>query len=582
MKCKKTRLGVLATFSAFAFAPFASADFEKYLPENDTLSVLKIENLATLKRRAAQDAFFSEFKAKILSPRASDDAGTPDAWTKFFVSVGLCGDAGTPDAWAKFCTAAGFSGEIAVAQVNASSVGGNAKDSETVFIAECASDFTADKADALFAEIFSENNAVAAPFSRGEDVSLAGVPAKKRGNGGVFGVSGGKFVFSTNASLFEKIVAAVSGENAAGGLADSAVFKAARERVGNAEVWFYADGEALAKNAYASAAESDRAQAKQFEKNPEAAMFFVSSASIVKALAPEAINSLWAKIEFDGEKRDGAAFEAALSWREDRGLVSVLTASMKDGGAKKPALFPPNADASLLCAANFSIGAMILKTAELARRASPLFGILEMQLQSMKTARDVDFYAALDALDYGFFMRSVFAGTERGTVVALNVSDEKLALEAIRGAGEIFSGLDCRRLAGTSANAPAVYAFGEGDDVCAFSCIGGKLCVGRAAAVLALAENSARGNAGSQSAWDAAPLRAGEARLPEGGCGVFAAHIGKMLELTSDAAEKAFPHSRIFENFRADAFGELDYSVVAKSYLRGNEFSVRGVIVENK
>lgn len=579
MKCKKTRLGVLAAFSAFAFAPFASADFEKYLPEDDTLSVLKIENLATLKRRAAQDAFFSEFKAKILSPRASGGAGTLDAWTKFFASAGLCGDAGTPASWAKFCAAAGFSGEIAVAQVSASSVGGNAKDSETVFIAECASDFTADKADALFAEIFSENNA-AAPFPRGEDVSPAGVPAKKR-DGGVFGVSGGKFVFSTNEPLFEKIVAAVSDGNASGGLADSAVFKAARERVGNADVWFYADGAAFAKNAYASAAESDKAQAKQFEKNPEAAMFFVSSASIVKALAPEAINSLWAKIEFGGDGRDGAAFESALSWREDRGLVSVLTASMKDG-VEKPALFPPNADARLLCAANFSVGAMILKTAELARRASPLFGILEMQLQSMKTARGADFYAALGALDCGFFMRSVLAGTERGTVVALNVSDEKLAVEAIRGAGEIFSESKCRRLAGTPANVPAVYAFGEGDDVCAFSCIGGKLCVGRAAAVLALAENSARGNAASQSAWDAAPLRAGEARLPEGGCGVFAAHIGKMLELISEAAEKAFPHSRIFENFRADAFGGLDYSVVAKSYLRGTEFSVRGVIVENK
>lgn len=533
---------------AFALAPFAAADYEKFLPDGETLAVFKIENVDALKKHVESDAFAAEFRAKVLDPIFREQkADFPDA----------------------------FSGEILVALA--------AVGEDKVFGGVCIADCPPELSLENLTEKFKAPDADA----EAADVSVAGVPAKKQG-GRFFVVFEGKFIAAESEALLEKIILAVKDGNARG-LSASANFAAARERIGDADAWFYADGAAIAKRAYAYAAKSDKENAEKIEKHPETAMFTILATPVVKALAPEALNFYWGKIAFD--ETAGFSAETSLSWNENKGLVTLITGSLTDG-FEKPTLFPLLESASDFSLSSFSLGGALLKTMEIARQATPLFGLAEMQLINLKATKGLDVPAALAALGNGFAAYSV-ASPEKGTkmLLAQKVSDGDLVIDSVVKISELL-GLGENLTKVSAAGTPDIYAF-RGDETdggaakpgAHFAVIDGWLCLGEKELLELLAARS-RDGISAGSVWESAALKAGEARLPAGGSGISCTHIGRTFASVSGMIDELGgleEYGAGVPEFlgKIDPARDLDYSVVSKTYLGEKELSSKSVVVPN-
>jgi len=328
MTLKKNPL-VFASLVSLAFAPFAAADFEKYLPNGETYALLKVENADALRKHFDENAFARDFKSKVFAPmgsafRAIDEEGY-DEWmrelsafpTDFFSVRG------------EFVAAALAGDEVPA----------------VVLIADCGANFTLGHA---------EENARDALKSVEEkfvikNAKVLGVPAKKiilsdEKFQFVIAVVDGKLVSASTVPALEKIVRAMKSGNASG-LSASAAFRKARARIGSANLWFYADGKSIADAIYDYAEKMDKETAEKLAENPESAMFSIMAKPVVKAFAPEAIDSIWASYSTD--MFGNPVSETAFAWNEKRGLVAMIADSVRDGFEKPN--YPLPAHFKLFC-----------------------------------------------------------------------------------------------------------------------------------------------------------------------------------------------------------------------------------------
>lgn len=569
-----------AAVAALALSPFASADFEKYLPENGTFALVKVENADALRKHLREDAFASALKEKVFLPVAAALREAPETSGVF----------------------AAFSEEYAPARGEC--LFAVVADEETGFalvqIFECGNAFTLEKAVEMHRRQAAEMNLT--PVI--EDFEILGVPAKKvafgdgtEGRGAVAVIDGKYFTTSTVPAL-EKIIAAVKGGNAAG-LSASEVFRRARERIGDADAWIYADGNALAKAAYACAERFDKEQAAELEAHPENAMLTVLATPVVKAFAPEAVNSFWGKISYDESL--GFTAETSLSWNEKKGIVTLLAGTLKDG-FDRPAMFPQLADASSFSASSFSFGALALNMMAIARQASPLFGIADMQLLNLKMTKGLDVPAALAALGDGAVVYSVApAGAPEKMLVAQKVSDGALVLDSVRKLAALAGGEDA--LSSEETPAGTVFSLrGEGGSGASFAVIDGWFCFGEKELLARVAEKAAGGNA--PSVWDDEDLKAGEALLPDGGSGISGTHAGRSAasalaalrevlgggkfaaaaDSVANASGADFSSARLCGSLKKISVSpsDLDFFIVSKTYLSDGELTSKAVVVPKK
>ncbi|MBP3302793.1 MAG: hypothetical protein J6L64_06665 [Opitutales bacterium] len=576
---------VVATLSSLALAPFSAAALENFLP-GDTLALAKIENIEKLEQQSKTNPLAAELNAKIFTPflaevKASDE-GTSKEFSEFSATCAELAEI--------------FSGEVLFAVVNRKGT------LNPVILADCSGVADLEKV----AELYKKSN----PDATLEPVGVAGVDAMKSGKD-CFTVVGKTFILSDDVDALKEFVksimtsSSVKQKKAKGKLlADSAEFNKARERIGDADFWVYADGKTIAKVIYAAAEEFDKKELEKAQDNPGALMFSVLMTPIAKAFAPEAVNSIWSSASFTA---DGAVSDSAISWNANKGIVTLLTASAKDG-FEKPTLFPPSDDPASVSSSNFSFGKFALQLMSLAREATPLFGIAEMQIMNLKAAENLDVPATLTALDNGLFTYSLSAQKPKETVWVQNVSDEKLVGFALEKIGEkLAPEVSLVKVAGT----PEFYNFVvDGENVVSAVFLNGKLCVGAPDMLKKIVAQAAKGE-GAPSVWDNVNLKAGEALLPAGGCGISYAHLGKMIAATFAEIQGATVSAvcaaeardvgddgelvvvdetdassvenikNFFSKFKVEK-GDFDYSVLSKTYLEENGISAKTVIYKNK
>ncbi|MBQ6705404.1 MAG: hypothetical protein IJN19_05350 [Opitutales bacterium] len=568
---------VVATFSSIALAPFSAAELERFLP-GKTLALAKIENIDKLEKQSETNPLAAEFDTKIFTP--------------FWMEL----KAENPEDSAKFSSTCAelskiFSGEVLFAVVDGK------ESCHPVILADCSGVADLEKITEIYKKSY--------PDTTLETIGVAGVDAKNAPkNGDCFTVVGKTFIFSDDVSVLKKFVKTIMisshvKQKAKGkSLADSAEFKKARERIGNADFWIYADGKTIAKKIYAAAEEFDKKELEKAQDNPGALMFSVLMTPVAKAFAPEAVNSIWSSASFT---EDGMVADSAISWNANKGIVTLWTAAIKDG-FEKPTLFPLSGELASVSSSNFSLGKFSLQLMALAREATPLFGIAEMQMMNLKAAENLDVPATLVALDNGFFTYSLSAEKPEEAVWVQNVSDEKsvgFALEKI--AEKLAPNVSLVKVAGT----PERYNFVVAEEnVLSAVFLNGKLCVGTPDMLEKIISQAAEG-AGAPSVWDNANIKAGEALLPAGGCGISYAHLGKTIaaalaeiqestaltaldaeadgELIVDETEGAAADNigEFFSKFKVEK-GDFDYSVLSKSYLEENGISAKTVIYKNK
>ena len=577
---------VVATLSSLALAPFSAAALEKFLP-GDTLALAKIENIDKLEQQSKTNPLAAELNAKIFTPFLAEVKADNNTAKEFSEFSATCAE-----------LAEIFSGEVLFAVVNRKGT------LNPVILADCSGVRDLEK----IAGLYKKSN----PEATLETVGVAGVDAMKNTSGeDCFTVVGKTFILSDDVDALKEFVksimtsSSVKQKKAKGKLlADSAEFNKARECIGDADFWFYADGKTIAKVIYAAAEEFDKKELEKAQDNPGALMFSVLMTPIAKAFAPEAVNSIWSSASFTA---DGAVSDSAISWNANKGIVTLLTASIKDG-FEKPTLFPPSDDPASVSSSNFSFGKFALQLMSLAREATPLFGIAEMQIMNLKAAENLDVPATLTALDNGLFTYSLSAQKPEETVWVQNVSDEKLVGFALEKIGEkLAPEVSLVKVAGT----PEFYNFVvDGETVVSAVFLNGKLCVGAPDMLEKIVAQAAKG-ATAPSVWDNVNLKAGEALLPAGGCGISYAHLGKtiaatlaeMQESTVSAACAAEACDvgddgelvvvdetdassvenikNFFSKFKVEK-GDFDYSVLSKTYLEENGISAKTVIYKNK
>lgn len=568
---------VATALSVIALAPFSVAALEKYLPNENTLVLAKIENFDKLEAQSQTNPLAAEFNTKIFTPLLNE-AKANDKDGSFAKLSAEC------TKLSEF-----FSGEALVAVVGT-------KDACTpVLLVECVAGTDLEKIAAIYANKPGEL----------KSVKIAGVPAKtnaEKTEG--FAVVGNKFVFSDNVDALRRLIKAIKSEantkepkKKVRKFTDSAAFKKARKRIGDADFWIYADGKAIAKKLYASAENFDKEQAEEMRNNSGATMLSVMATPIVKAFAPEAIESIWSSAKFTA---DGAASDAAISWNANKGAVKLLTASIKDS-LEKPTLFPPSDELASVASSNFSIGKFVLQFMSLAREATPMFALVEMQLMNLKATENLDVPAILAALDNGMASYSVSAGTPEDTVFALNVSDKKPVGFAL---GKIAEKLGC------AVNLPAdkkdseifcIASSEDGTPAVSAVFIGKKLCIGTSKMLEKIVAQATKGTK-APSVWDNANIKAGELQLPAGGYGISYAHLGKSITamfaqaqesmtktpsvgnedgeliVDEDSAEKI---NTVLSKFKIGK-NDFNYSVLSKTYLGEKEISAKTVIYKNK
>lgn len=558
---------VFASVAAFALAPFAAADFEKYLPAGETFALVKIEDADAMRKHVAENAFAADFERKILRPVV--DAFREDAEARGFFDA----------------LAAEFEsvrGEFLLAVI-ADGKGAPA----LVEIADCGKNFTLETA----AEIHRRQAAAMGKAPVIEDCEILGVPAKKLAFGedaddrsGV-AVIDGKFFAATSVSALEKLVAAAKRGNAAG-LSATEAFRRARARIGGANFWYYADGKSLADAIYAFAEAKDKKTSAELAEKPEAAMFAVMATPIVRAFAPEAIDSLWGTYGTDAAGNPVA--ESALAWNANRGLVAMITSSLREGIAKPTYALPSEGVSSVECA-GFSFGAALLSLWDIGRRATPLFGLVDMQAQSLKMTQGIDVPALLSGLGFGASSCTVWTGTEQKQLFVQDVADEVLARDALEKI-PVACGISPMEVSPKN-GAPAICVFPiegkDASDAFAVAVSGGRLFCGDRS----LVELAVGGNAdGVPAAWNSPSLLAGEKLLPPGGCSLSWTHLGRSFSGLRKSVGDADELDLDFEGADVSrlpallAFSEKDFEwcVVSKTWLGEKELTAKSVVIRNE
>ena len=571
----------LAAFASVALVPFAVADLEKYLPSGKTLALAKIENVAALEKYGNTNPLAVEMKTKLIAPIFA--AATKD------VSDQEAQDFAKAMKKLETLTAA-FPGEVVIALLDA-----GVKDKKPVcgaLIADCAEGTDLEKITEMYKEGYPGTL---------KDIKIkvgkSEIPAKKAKDE-AFAVVDGKFILAEKTANLRQIAKAIKlGGKMKSVAASAIVYETVRKRMGNADIWLCANGALIAKKIYAAAEDYDKKLAEEMKEDPSMAMFSVMTTPIVKAFAPEAIDTIWWSVSYT---ENGAVSEGAISWNENKGLASLLTASIKDG-FEKPTLFPPSENLVSIGASSFSVGAFVNRLMGIAREASPLFGIVDMQLMNLKATENVDVPAILTALGNGSFTYSLSANEPESTVWVQTVSDKAPVAVALEKLAETLGSKVVFTKTEATAGTPEIYTF-TGDfeqdgtvDVASAVFLGDKLCLGPKETVDQIISQYAKGK-DAPSAWDNAKIKAGEALLPPGGSGLSYLHLGKMISGIVDYAQETAATledgelaldddsqkavADVFSELKIEA-GDFDYSVISKTYLKDKELSAKTVIYKN-
>lgn len=561
MIAKKNPL-VFASLVSLAFAPFAAADFEKYLPNGETFALLKIENLDTVRKHCEENAFARDFKTNVLAQmesafRAIDEDGY-ETWKRELAA--FPGD-----------SLSSVRGEFVAA-----ALAGDDDVPALVMIADCGADFTLEHA---------VENTRDCVKSLGEklvvgNAKVLGVPAKKLKIEDskiqfTIAVIDGKLISASSVPALEKIVRAMKSGNAKG-LAASAAFRKARARIGAANLWFYADGKSIADAIYAFAEKTDRETAEKLEKDPDSAAFTILARPVVEAFAPEAIDSLC--VSYGTDVFGNPVSESAFAWNEKRGLVTLISDSVRNGFEKPN--YPISAEGAYsVGVSNYSVGVSLLRFWEIARRATPLFGIVDMQAQNLKFTKGIDVPAILSDLGYGLSVCTVLSGTDQQQLFVQNVADDARAVDAVE---KIFAALEFEPQKISLPGSPTIFSFPECDF--AISVSGNRLFVGSGELVRTAVDGNA--SAPASDAWKNPSILAGEKMLPAGGCGLSWTHCGRAISaysrgLFSAAAENG-NENPLLGLLSEISYDKFDWCAVSKSYLEENALTTRTVFIRNK
>ena len=624
---------------ALASAPFVFADIERLVPADSAVLLGKIENLSAMREKAAKDALAAEFDAKFFTPLfegVENEAAKDVAEDK---------DIGVSEAQAEI--AASRQRVCSAFRAFSEEFGGEAllvvsDFKSALFIADCRDDFDLNKAESLLngigkaladavsplpdvpapnddavpapnddetlmraeaevdADEAAEPKAPEAPAPLRDDV-VAGVPVKilpagRDGGECIFAIYDKKFFLSCNREALATVLAVAKVDAGApdadaakkpATIVDSDAFKKARERIGDADCWFYSDGAALAAKAYAFAAALDETAEQRFRENPNS--FMILATPFVKSFAPEAIESVWACWTLDAARNYPS--ESAIVWKEKKGIVAALVADALKPGFEKPAFLPRRDDVVSVSAGSWSLGNATLKTLDLLRASSPIFGLLDLQFMNLKASTGFDVPAAISAFGNGAAKYSW--GVPKKTIGVLTVSDETLVAGSFEKLADAFG--QSKPKAVDLPNGAKVFIGGDGEYHGGYVFVGGKLCIGNEADILEFA-SFADGNAAPESSvWNDPDFVAAEAMLPAGGCGISFTRLGLAVKnfgakLCGDAWNDPAEETRcvparsadIFDGIRKLGPNDFDYTLVEKTYLGENELTARGIVLKNK
>lgn len=559
MTLKKNPL-VFASLVSLAFAPFAAADFEKYLPNGETYALLKVENADALRKHFDENAFAREFKSKVFAPmgsafRAIDEDDYDEMAREFSAFSDKCFP---------------VRGEFVAAALAGDEV------PAVVLIADCGANFTLGHAEKNIRELAKS---VEEKFVI-KNAKVLGVPAKKiilsdEKFQFVIAVVDGTLVSASTVPALEKIVRAMKSGNASG-LSASAAFRKARARIGSANLWFYADGKSIADAIYDYAEKMDKETAEKLAENPESAMFSIMAKPVVKAFAPEAIDSIWAS--YGTDMFGNPVSETAFAWNEKRGLVAMIADSVRDGFEKPNYPLPADGVYSV-STSNYSVGVSVSRLLEIARRASPLFGLVDMQIQNLKFTNGIDVSAILSDLGYGMSTCTVLAGTGSQQLFVQNIADDARAVDAVE---KIFAMLEFEPQKISIPGRPTIFSFPECDF--AVSVSGKRLFLGNEELVRTAVDGNA--SASRADVWKNPNFLAGEKLLPAGGCGLSWTHCGNAVsafsrQLFSASVERG-EGNPILALLTEIPYDEFNWSAVSKSYIKKNELTTRTVFIRNK
>lgn len=559
MTHQQTFFGKILTSAtlAVALAPFAAADIEKFLPATETLSFVKIENISSLEKKAKTDALVAEIRTRIFSKIKEQAAKEAPKDTE---NVGTWLEELSED----------FAGEAVVAC--------SCFDNEFsfVFIADCAKGLDVEETTLTLLE--GPEDGAKPKIST---IQVAGVPVKVfKGNPKFYATKvDKKYILSTDKKAISAVISAVKlgKSKKPSGIFASASFKNARERMGKADVWFYFDGKTAADLAYDFARDADKKTEEEMQTHDSTELSLdamISKTQLVRAIAPEALNSVWGYWTLDAAENYPSEF--SLSWNEKRGLIGAFFGEAFKNGFEKLPVFPAREDFVSVSTVNYSIGTAILNLLNIARTATPMFSMgADFMAQNLKASEGIDVYAWLGAIKHG---ASNYTWGKK-EISVFTVSSDEFAVNSARAiaAGE-------SRMITESALPDGTPMFTMTNAKVSFVARNGKLYIGETTALIEFA-SFALSKTPTVSIWDDAKFKEAEAILPAGGAGISYMHLGKSIkegletiveESKSDDVSRFFVP--ILSSFGVDAF---DYTSISKVYLGENEVTMRGYLIKN-
>lgn len=560
MKTFPKKIFASALLSVVALAPFAFADIETLLPASKTVAFAKIENFSELKKKLKTDElavdfhtkFFSKIKKNLLAKTEDDSAEKAKNACDWIDAV-----------------SGSFNGEIVLACVTPHG------DVAALLIADCADNFDFEKTTKL---LIDADGSADVKFS---DEQISGVPVKvcksvsqKQPTAFAATIDGKYFLTDNKAALKNAIKAAKKTDaKTPAGMFASKAFKNARARVNGSDFWYYIDGETLAETAYKAAAEADKKAAESARASGEISLSaMLQFSQIVRALAPEAIVSVYGFGTIDAAKNYPA--ETVITWKQKRGIVAALLTNAIKSDFEKPAVFPSRADVVGVSAGSYSFGKAVQGLLNIAREASPMAALsLDFLMQNLKINNGIDIPAWLAALGHGSY--SYAWGGKR--IWAANVSSDAFVLSAAR---EACNAKDAYVVEKKLPDGKPFFEIPKSE--IAFVARDGKLFVAKTDALFEFLKNSSAQPA-PISIWNDKTFASLEALLPPGGSSVDLMHVGRALRAARGGSLPAGENDLGYEEY-LPSIGEndFDYWSVTKSYLVGNEFTVKTRTVKNK
>jgi len=545
---------------AVALAPFATADIEKLLPANSTLALAKVENLSALEEKAKTDALVAEFRTRIFSKiKAQAAKKDPDGLT----------DA---SAWCD-ALAGTFRGEAVIACTN---VG---KEFAVVFIADCERGLDVEKTTATLL-----NGPEGVSAGKISNAKFGSVPVKvfRDGETKFYAAEvSEKYILSTDRGAMKSVLSSAkqadSKQNTTKkkkpGIFDSEAFKTARERIGVADVWVYIDGKTIAKAAYEAAHDADEKSAKEMaeRKSTEISLdSMISKTQIVKALAPEALDSIWLCMTFDAAKNYPS--ESSISWNKKAGLVGAFFGGACADGFEKLPTFPVRADFVGASSINYSVGKMVRDLMYIGRTTTPMFAALDFGMQNLKAKEGIDIPAWLAALDHGAYSYQ----WGKNSVCVLSISSDDFAVKSARAIAAGKSGL----LVENELDKQPIFTI-SGYPL-SFLARDGKLYFGETSMLSEFASFAFKADSGT-SIWNTDAFKKAEATLPAGGFGIDYSNFGEKLKLALTTIAEQMPEGDDFLSAAISGLGDdaFDYTSISKSYLGTNEVTTRSRIIKN-